>query len=201
VIARLTPLEIIRDSKLTGSSGWRLTPGAFHRGFGNKLNGLFVVFLNFGTSILAASLTLSIMTQPVIITRPRRRCRCAAVIPCGGDFAGRHAGGSNPACGLPQALPGSVTGVILVGRRLVNAPILFTGAAFFLPHCRSPQWMRTMACLTIVRHHDAVPGMPTASIWHRAGTAAFVLGDEYCRDGDSIARPGAPQCEENGKTL
>ncbi len=93
------------------------------------------------------------------------------------------------------------TGVILVGGRLVNAPILFTGAAFFLPHCRSPQWMRTMACLTIVRHIDAVPGMPTASIWHRAGTAAFVLGDEYCRDGDSIARPGAPQCEENGKTL
>ncbi|MEM5773963.1 MAG: hypothetical protein AAGU05_03100, partial [Anaerolineaceae bacterium] len=30
--------------------------------------GIFVVFLNFGTSILAASLTLSIMTLPVIIS-------------------------------------------------------------------------------------------------------------------------------------
>jgi phosphate ABC transporter permease protein PstC len=37
--------------------------------------GLFVIFLQFGTSILAASLTLSIMTLPVIISAPpKRRC-------------------------------------------------------------------------------------------------------------------------------
>jgi len=37
--------------------------------------GLFVIFLNFGTSILAASLTLSIMTLPVIISTAEESLR------------------------------------------------------------------------------------------------------------------------------
>ncbi|MGZ9221071.1 MAG: PstA family ABC transporter permease, partial [Anaerolineales bacterium] len=37
--------------------------------------GLFVLFLNFGTSILAASLTLSIMTLPVIISTAEESLR------------------------------------------------------------------------------------------------------------------------------
>src|SRR6185369_12164583 len=37
--------------------------------------GLFVLFLNFGTSILAASLTLSIMTLPVIISTAEEALR------------------------------------------------------------------------------------------------------------------------------
>ena len=41
--------------------------------------GLFVLFLNFGTSILASSLTLGIMTLPVIISTTEEALRCCAL--------------------------------------------------------------------------------------------------------------------------
>ena len=53
--------------------------------------GLFVLFLKFGTSILSASLTLSIMTLPVIISDRRRGpARRATILPHGLDLPGSH---------------------------------------------------------------------------------------------------------------
>ena len=54
--------------------------------------GLFVLFLQFGTSILAASLTLSIMTLPVIISTAEEALRAVPqFLPHGQHLAGRHA--------------------------------------------------------------------------------------------------------------
>ena len=61
--------------------------------------GLFVIFLRFGTSILAASLTLSIMTLPVIISTAEEALR-SVPNPSGWSAfrwappAGRPSGGS-----------------------------------------------------------------------------------------------------------
>jgi phosphate transport system permease protein len=81
---------------------------------------------------------------------------------------------------LPQALPGILTGVILGLERAAGetAPILFTGAAFFLPQLPSSPLDATMALpyhLYVIS--TQVPGMP---IQIQYGTALvlliFVLG-------------------------
>ena len=81
---------------------------------------------------------------------------------------------------LPQALPGILTGVILGLERAAGetAPILFTGAAVFLPHLPNSPLDATMALpyhLFVIS--TQVPGMP---IQIQYGTAlaliAFVLG-------------------------
>jgi phosphate transport system permease protein len=98
--------------------------------------GLFVLFLKLGTSILAASLTLSIMTLPVIISAAEEALRA---VPQSFRTISISLGGTRwqtiRKIVLPQALPGIITGVILGLERAAGetAPILFTGAAFFLP--------------------------------------------------------------------
>jgi phosphate transport system permease protein len=98
--------------------------------------GLFVIFLQFGTSILSASLTLSIMTLPVIISASEEALRA---VPQAFRTVSISLGGTRwqtiRRIVLPQALPGILTGVILGLERAAGetAPILFTGAAFFLP--------------------------------------------------------------------
>jgi phosphate transport system permease protein len=81
---------------------------------------------------------------------------------------------------LPQGLPGIVTGVILGLERAAGetAPILFTGAAFFLPRLPSSPLDATMALpyhLFVIS--TQVPGMP---IHIQYGTVlvllVFVLG-------------------------
>jgi phosphate transport system permease protein len=64
---------------------------------------------------------------------------------------------------LPQCLPGIITGVILGLERAAGetAPILFTGAAFFLPQLPSSPLDATMALpyhLYVIS--TQVPGMP-----------------------------------------
>ena len=60
--------------------------------------GLFVIFLKFGTSILAASLTLSIMTLPVIISTTEEALRAVPhVLPSGEHLAWRHPLANHPA--------------------------------------------------------------------------------------------------------
>ncbi|MBN2386442.1 MAG: phosphate ABC transporter permease PstA [Anaerolineales bacterium] len=110
--------------------------------------GLFVLFLQFGTSILAASLTLSIMTLPVIISASEEALRS---VPQAFRTVSISLGGTRwqtiRRIVLPQALPGIITGVILGLERAAGetAPILFTGAAFFLPRLPGSPLDATMA--------------------------------------------------------
>lgn len=126
--------------------------------------GLFVIFLNFGTSILAASLTLSIMTLPVIISTTEEALRS---VPQSFRVVSISLGATRwqtiRKVILPEALPGILTGVILGLERAAGetAPILFTGAAFFLPQLPNSPMDATMALpyhLFVIS--TQVPGMP-----------------------------------------
>ncbi len=143
--------------------------------------GLFVLFLRFGTSILAGSLTLAIMTIPVIISTTEEALRA---VPHSFRVVSVSVGGTQwqtiRRIVLPQALPGILTGVILGLERAAGetAPILFTVAAFFLPKLPTSIFDATMALpyhLFVIS--TQVPGMP---IQIQYGTAVvlltFVLG-------------------------
>ncbi|UCD40723.1 MAG: phosphate ABC transporter permease PstA [Chloroflexota bacterium] len=143
--------------------------------------GLFVIFLNFGISILAGSLTLAIMTLPVIITTTEEALRA---VPQSFRVVSRSVGATQwqtvRRIVLPQALPGILTGVILGLERAAGetAPILFTAAVFFLPRLPSSPMDPTMALpyhLYVIS--TQVPGM---SPQIQYGTAlvllVFVLG-------------------------
>lgn len=142
--------------------------------------GLFVLFLRLGTSILAGSLTLAIMTLPIIISTAEEALRS---VPQSFRVVSISLGGTRwqtiRKIVLPQALPGILTGVILgLGRAAgETAPILFTVAAFFLPSLPNSPLDATMALpyhLFVIS--TQVPGMP---IEIQYGTAlvlvAFVL--------------------------
>lgn len=99
--------------------------------------GLFVEFLNFGTSILSGSLTLGVMSLPVIITASRE---ALGTVPQSFREVSLALGATKwqttRRVVLPNALPGILTGTILALSRATGetAPILFTVAAFYLPH-------------------------------------------------------------------
>jgi len=143
--------------------------------------GLFVIFLKFGTSILSASLTLSIMTLPVIITTTEETLR---TVPNEFRVVSLSLGATRWQTIwrviLRQAIPGILTGVILGLERAAGetAPILFTGAAFFLPRLPTSPLSPTMALpYHIFVISTSVPGMP---IQIQYGTVlvllVFVLG-------------------------
>ncbi len=138
--------------------------------------GLFVLFLKFGTSLLAGSLTLSIMTLPVIISTAEEALRS---VPQSFRVVSISLGGTKwqtiRRVVLPQALPGILTGVILGLERAAGetAPILFTAAAFFLPRLPDSVFDATMALpyhLFVIS--TQVPGMP---IQIQYGTALVLL--------------------------
>ncbi len=143
--------------------------------------GLFVLFLKFGTSILSASLTLSIMTLPVIISTSEEALRA---VPQSFRTVSISLGATRwqtiRRIILREALPGIITGVILGLERAAGetAPILFTGAAFFLPRLPGSPFDATMALpyhLFVIS--TQIPEMPFQIQY---GTAlvliAFVLG-------------------------
>jgi len=143
--------------------------------------GLFVLFLNFGTSILASSLTLGIMTLPVIISTTEESLRS---VPYSFRVVSTSLGATRWQTiwriTLPQALPGIVTGIILGLERAAGetAPVLFTGVAFFLPRLPNSPFDATMALpYHIFVISTQVPGMP---VQIQYGTVlvllAFVLG-------------------------
>jgi len=98
--------------------------------------GFFVLFLKFGKSIMAGSLTLALMVLPVIITSTEEALKA---VPDTLRHASLALGASKwqtvYKVVLPQALPGIITGsVIGIGRAAgETAPIIFTVAAFSQP--------------------------------------------------------------------
>jgi phosphate transport system permease protein len=138
--------------------------------------GLFVLFLNFGTSILAGSLTLGIMTLPIIISTAEEALR---TVPQSFRVVSASLGATQwqtiRRIVLPQALPGILTGVILGLERAAGetAPILFTVAAFFLPRLPRSIFDQTMALpyhLFVIS--TQIPGMPLRIQY---GTALVLL--------------------------
>ena len=138
-------------------------PSIVHALFGV---GAFVIFFKFGTSILAASLTLAIMTLPVVIVATRESLQA---VPMAFREACWNMGATRwqtiRRVVLPNAITGILTGVILEVSRTAGetAPIMFTGAAFFLPLLPQGVLDQTMALsLHLFVVSTQVPGMPEA---------------------------------------
>jgi phosphate transport system permease protein len=136
-------------------------PSIVHALFGV---GAFVLFFGFGTSILAASLTLAIMTLPVVIVATRESLQA---VPHAFREACWNMGATRwqtiRRVVLPNAVSGILTGVILEVSRTAGetAPIMFTGAAFFLPYLPQGVFDQTMALsLHLFVVSTQVPGMP-----------------------------------------
>lgn len=138
--------------------------------------GMFVLFLNFGTSIIAGSLTLGIMTLPVVISTAEE---AILAVPQEFRVVSQSLGATRWQTirhqVLPHAIPGIITGVILGLSRAAGetAPILFTVAAFYLPELPQSVFDQSMALpyhLYVIA--TQVPGMPLEIQY---GTALVLL--------------------------
>ena len=149
-------------------------PSIVHALFGV---GAFVIFFGFGTSILAASLTVAIMTLPLVIVATRESLQAV-------PQAFREACWSMGASRwqtiftvvLPNAISGILTGLILEVSRTAGetAPIMFTGAAFFLPFLPESVYDQTMALsLHLFVVSTQVPNVPEALPF---GVALVLIG-------------------------
>jgi len=160
-------------------------PSIVHALFGV---GAFVLFFGFGTSILAASLTLAVMTLPVVIVSTREslqavpqeyREACLAM--------GATRWQTIRKVVLPNAVSGILTGVILEVSRTAGetAPIMFTGAAFFLPFLPESVYDQTMAMsLHLFVISTQVPGVPEA---YPYGVALVLVGMVLAMNSVSMA--------------
>jgi phosphate transport system permease protein len=136
-------------------------PSIVHALFGV---GAFVLFFKFGTSILAASLTLAIMTLPVVIVATRESLQS---VPLAFREACWNMGATRwqtiRRVVLPNAVSGILTGIILEVSRTAGetAPIMFTGAVFFTPFLPQGVFDQTMALsLHLFVVSTQVPGVP-----------------------------------------
>jgi len=165
-------------------------PSIVHALFGL---GAFVLFAGIGRSILAASLTLAIMTLPVIIASTKE---ALASVPMAFREACWNVGASRwqtiRAVVLPNSISGILTGLILQVSRAAGetAPIMFTGAVFFkalrdggiLGYSLFDQCMAlSMHLFTI---STQVPDVPEALPY---ATAVVLLGLVLAVNGISIA--------------
>jgi phosphate transport system permease protein len=136
ILAAVYLNEYARDNWLTRTVNLAVinlagVPSIVHALFGL---GAFVYAARFGYSILAASLTLAIMTLPVIIASTRE---ALASVPMAFREACWNVGATRwqtiRAVVLPNSISGILTGVILQVSRAAGetAPVMFTGAVFF----------------------------------------------------------------------
>jgi len=154
-------------------------PSIVHALFGL---GAFVLAAKLGKSILAASLTLAIMTLPVIIASTRE---ALASVPRTFREACWNVGATRwqtiKAVVLPNSISGILTGVILQVSRAAGetAPIMFTGALFFKAVERGDifAYHLTDQCMALSMHlyviSTQVPGVPESLPY---ATAVVLLG-------------------------
>jgi phosphate transport system permease protein len=166
VAAAIYLSEYAPDNKLTRIINLAIinlagVPSIVHALFGV---GAFVMFFKFGTSILAASLTLAIMTLPVVIVSTRESLQS---VPRAFREACLNMGATRwqtiRKVVLPNAVSGILTGIILEVSRTAGetAPIMFTGAAFFLPFLPTSVFDQTMALsLHLFVISTQVPNVP-----------------------------------------
>lgn len=131
---------------------------------------LFVEMCHFGTSILAAGCTLGLMTLPLTITASEEALKAVPRSYREGALAlGATKWQSIQTNVLPYAVPGMLTGTILGLSRAAGetAPILFTGAAFFLPDIPNSVFSQFMALpyhlyIMSTQHHNITLVRPIA---------------------------------------
>jgi phosphate transport system permease protein len=140
---------------------------------------LFVQMMSFGTSVLSAGLTLGLLTLPWTITACEEALKTVPKSYREGALAlGATKWYTIRTNVLPYAIPGMMTGMILGLSRAAGetAPILFTGAAFFLPHLPKSLFDQFMALpyhlyIMATQHHAIEKVRPIAY-----GTALVLLG-------------------------
>ncbi len=160
-------------------------PSIVHALFGV---GAFVVFFEFGTSILAASLTLAIMTLPVVIVSTRESLQAVPQAfreACWAMGATRWQ--TIRRVVLPNSVTGILTGIILEVSRTTGetAPIMFTGAVFFTPLLPQSVFDQTMAMsLHLFVVATQVPGVPEELPF---GVALVLIGMVLLMNSVSIA--------------
>jgi phosphate transport system permease protein len=154
-------------------------PSIVHALFGL---GAFVYAAQFGYSIISASLTLAIMTMPVIIASTRE---ALASVPHSFREACWNVGATRwqtiRAVVLPNAISGILTGIILQVSRAAGetAPIMFTGAVFFKAVQRGSLFAYHLKeqCMALSMHlytiSTQVPGVKEALPY---ATAVVLLG-------------------------
>lgn len=154
-------------------------PSIVHALFGL---GAFVYAAQFGYSILAASLTLAIMTMPVIITATREALNS---VPFSFREACWNVGATRwqttRGVVLPNSVSGILTGVILEVSRTAGetAPIMFTGAVFYKAVQRGDLFPYGLddQCMALSLHlftlSTQVPDVPEALPY---ATAVVLLG-------------------------
>ncbi|MCP5519795.1 MAG: phosphate ABC transporter permease PstA [Verrucomicrobiales bacterium] len=165
-------------------------PSIVHALFGL---GAFVLAAGIGKSILAASLTLAVMTLPVIIASTRE---ALASVPRSFREACWNVGATRwqtiRAVVLPNSISGILTGVILQVSRAAGetAPIMFTGALFFKAVDRGDLFAYGLLeqCMALSMHlyviATQVPGVPEAVPY---ATAVVLLGAVLLVNATAIA--------------
>jgi len=143
-------------------------PSIVHALFGL---GAFVLFAGMGRSVLAASLTLAIMTLPVIIASTKE---ALGAVPMPFREACWNVGATRwqtiKAVVLPNSVSGILTGIILQVSRAAGetAPIMFTGAVFFkaIPEGKVFAYGLFDQCMALSMHlftiSTQVPNVPEA---------------------------------------
>jgi len=165
-------------------------PSIVHALFGL---GAFVYAARFGYSIISASLTLAIMTLPVIIASTRE---ALASVPMSFREACWNVGASRwqtiKAVVLPNSISGILTGLILQVSRAAGetAPIMFTGAVFFKAVSRGDLFPYSLheQCMALSMHlytlstqvPNVKPSLPYA-------TAVVLLGSVLLVNAAAIA--------------
>ena len=190
VAAALYLSEYAPDNRLTRAINLAIinlagVPSIVHALFGV---GAFVIFFRFGTSILAASLTLAVMTLPVVIVATRESLQ---TVPLAFREACWNMGATRwqtiRKIVLPNSISGILTGVILEVSRTSGetAPIMFTGAAFFLPFLPQGVLDQTMAMsLHLFVISTQVPDVPEHMPF---GVALVLISMVLAMNGISIA--------------
>ncbi|ACB09894.1 MULTISPECIES: phosphate ABC transporter permease PstA [Thermotoga] len=158
------------DISLTALSG---IPSVVYGLFGLAF---FCVALQFGTSMIAAALTLSLMTLPVIASSTKETLKA---IPVEIREAALALGAKKEEVIfkvlLPAARRGIITAVLVGGGRALGetAPVLLTGAVFYSTELPKGLFSPVMTLPTHIYYITAAYG--ESAQWMAKGTAAFLM--------------------------
>jgi phosphate transport system permease protein len=150
---------------------------------------LFVQMFHFGASILSSGMTLGLLTLPWTITASEEALKTVPKSFRDGALAlGATKWQAIRTNVLPYAISGMLTGAILGLARAAGetAPILFTGAAFFLPFLPRSLFDQFMALpyhlyILATQHQDIAKVRPIAY-----GTALVLIALILCLNGIAI---------------